>query len=78
MKARINGQEYEFTANETILEVARRNGIFIPTLCEMHDIRHAPGTISGAPTDADITFLAEDTGSTREFVLSVIEQLKSE
>ena len=44
MKARINGQEYEFTANETILEVARRNGIFIPTLCEMHDIRHAPGT----------------------------------
>ena len=41
-------------------------------------IRHALGTISGAPTDADITFLAEDTGSTREFVLSVIEQLKSE
>lgn len=48
MKARINGQEYEFTANETILEVARRNGIFIPTLCEMHDIRHAPAPAGSA------------------------------
>lgn len=41
-------------------------------------IRHALGTISGEPRDADITFLAEDTGSTREFVRSVIEQIKSE
>lgn len=41
-------------------------------------IRHALGTISGAPTDADITFLAEDTGSTRAFVLQTIEQLRTE
>lgn len=31
----INGKEYGFTPGETILEVARRNGIDIPTLCCM-------------------------------------------
>lgn len=44
MKAHINGTEYSFEANETILEVARRNGVHIPTLCELNDIDHAPGT----------------------------------
>lgn len=44
MKAHINGRELAFESNETILEVARRNGIFIPTLCELNDIDHAPGT----------------------------------
>jgi len=44
MKAHINGQEYSCEANDTILDVARRNGIFIPTLCEIHDMAHAPGT----------------------------------
>ena len=44
MYATINGQDYEFQANETILEVARRQGIHIPTLCELNDIDHAPGT----------------------------------
>ena len=44
MYANINGREFEFKANETILDVARRNGIHIPTLCELHDIDHAPGT----------------------------------
>ena len=44
MKAQINGKEFSFEANETILDVARRNGVFIPTLCELHDIDHAPGT----------------------------------
>lgn len=29
----INGQEFSFSPGETILEVARRNGIHIPTLC---------------------------------------------
>jgi len=29
----INGREYEFKEGETILDVARRNGIYIPTLC---------------------------------------------
>ena len=44
MKATINGQEFSFAPHETILEVARRNGIHIPTLCELNDIDHAPGT----------------------------------
>ena len=44
MKATINGKELSFEANETILDVARKNGVFIPTLCELHDIDHAPGT----------------------------------
>lgn len=44
MKAQINGKELVFTANETVLEVARRHGIFVPTLCELNDIDHAPGT----------------------------------
>jgi ferredoxin hydrogenase gamma subunit len=44
MKAHINGQEYSCEANDTILDVARRNGVFIPTLCEMHEMGHAPGT----------------------------------
>lgn len=33
MKIRIDGKEIEVTAGETILEVARREGIHIPTLC---------------------------------------------
>jgi len=39
----INGRQLSFTRGETILEVARRNNIFIPTLC------HLPGT---TPTGA--------------------------
>jgi NADH dehydrogenase/NADH:ubiquinone oxidoreductase subunit G len=31
----INGMELEFSPGETILEVARRNGIDIPTLCHL-------------------------------------------
>jgi ferredoxin hydrogenase gamma subunit len=44
MYATINGQDYAFEANETILELARRHGVHIPTLCELNDIDHAPGT----------------------------------
>ncbi|MCP4216472.1 MAG: (2Fe-2S)-binding protein [bacterium] len=44
MKGYINGKEIQFKENETILEVARRNDHFIPTLCEMTDIQHTPGT----------------------------------
>ena len=29
----IDGQEYSFEPGETILQVAEKNGIFIPTLC---------------------------------------------
>ncbi len=40
----INGKEVSFEPDETILTVARRNGHFIPTLCEMADLNHTPGT----------------------------------
>ena len=40
----INGKEVSFEPDETILTVARRNGHFIPTLCEMADLDHTPGT----------------------------------
>ncbi len=40
----INGKEVTFEPDETILTVARRNGHFIPTLCEMADLDHTPGT----------------------------------
>jgi ferredoxin hydrogenase gamma subunit len=42
--ATINGQQVVAEANETILSCARRYGINIPTLCEMSDIDHAPGS----------------------------------
>ncbi len=32
---KINNDDYEFEAGETILEVAKRNGIYIPTLCNL-------------------------------------------
>lgn len=32
---KINNDEYDFEIGETILEVARRNGIYIPTLCNL-------------------------------------------
>ncbi len=44
MKAFINGQEYEFAAGETIMQVARRNGIFIPSLCRYEPLKHKPAT----------------------------------
>lgn len=44
LKGYINGKEVEFKENETILEVAARNGHFIPTLCEMRELNHTPGT----------------------------------
>ena len=32
---KINSVNYEFESGETILEVARRNGVYIPTLCNL-------------------------------------------
>lgn len=43
MKTYINGKELGFAPGETILELARRHDLHIPTLCELHDIDHAPG-----------------------------------
>ena len=44
MNASINGRDYTFEPGETILQVARRNGIFIPTLCHFQPLDHKPGT----------------------------------
>jgi ferredoxin hydrogenase gamma subunit len=44
MKAWINNREIEFTEGETILEAAKRTGIFIPTLCAYLPLDHTPGT----------------------------------
>ncbi len=40
----IDGQTVEALPDETILACARRHGLYIPTLCELNDIDHAPGT----------------------------------
>jgi ferredoxin hydrogenase gamma subunit len=44
MIGHINEKLVMFHAHETILSVAQRHGHFIPTLCELRDIDHAPGT----------------------------------
>ncbi len=44
MRAYVNNSEVSFEPGETILETARRHGHFIPSLCELGDISHAPGT----------------------------------
>lgn len=44
MRAFINGQEYSFEEGESILQVAERNGIFIPTLCRFKPLEHKPAT----------------------------------
>ncbi len=43
MNGRINHKDVEFSAGQTILEVARNHGHFIPTLCEMSRLHHSPG-----------------------------------
>ena len=43
-EAVINGTVVTGRSGETILDCARRHGIYIPTLCELQDIDHAPGT----------------------------------
>lgn len=44
MKAYLNGQEYAFEKGETILQLARRAGVFIPTLCRFEPLEHKPAT----------------------------------
>lgn len=61
----INGHKYGFTPGETILEVARRNNVFIPTLCFLKgstptgacricivEAKGVPGFISSCSTPA--------------------------
>jgi len=42
--ATINGTAVQAEPQETILHCARRHGFTIPTLCELDDIDHTPGT----------------------------------
>ena len=44
MKAWINDTEIEFKQGETVLQAAKRVGIFIPTLCAYLPLDHTPGT----------------------------------
>ena len=44
MKAYINGKEIWFDEGETILQAARKNGYFIPSLCAFQPLDHIPGT----------------------------------
>lgn len=81
MKAFINGKEVTFEANETILEVARRNGHHIPTLCEMQDIDHTPGTcrvclVEAKRKDQDKAHLVTSCNTPMEEGLSVATRSK--
>ncbi|CAH2599698.1 NADP-reducing hydrogenase subunit HndD [Rhodovastum atsumiense] len=44
LRATLDGAAVIAGADETILTCARRHGVHIPTLCELHDIDHTPGT----------------------------------
>ncbi len=44
MKGYINDVLVTFDVNESVLQVARKHDIFIPTLCELADIGHTPGS----------------------------------
>lgn len=44
MKAHVNGKEYAFEEGESVLQLARRNGIFIPSLCHFEPLKHKPAT----------------------------------
>ncbi|NJO54212.1 MAG: 2Fe-2S iron-sulfur cluster binding domain-containing protein [Bacteroidales bacterium] len=43
-EATINGAPITGRSDESILACARRHGVYIPTLCELADIDHTPGT----------------------------------
>lgn len=53
MKASINGKEYAFEDGETILQLARRNNIFIPSLCRFESLDHKPATCRVCLVEAD-------------------------
>jgi NADH dehydrogenase/NADH:ubiquinone oxidoreductase subunit G len=40
MKIQINNKEVEALSNETLIEVARREGFSIPSLCYAKDAKH--------------------------------------
>jgi ferredoxin hydrogenase gamma subunit len=60
----IDGETLEALPEETILACARRHGIYVPSLCELNDMDHAPGTCRvclvevATQTDPDTPLLA--------------------
>lgn len=56
----IDGQAVDAHPDETILACARRHGVHIPTLCEMNDIDHAPGTCRVCLVDITATGRGQD------------------
>ncbi|PKR87501.1 (2Fe-2S)-binding protein [Pleomorphomonas diazotrophica] len=44
INVKVNGKALTAYPNETILSAARRHDFYIPTLCELADIDHTPGT----------------------------------
>lgn len=82
MKGFINNLEVEFEANETVLEVARRYEQYIPTLCELADIDHTPGTcrvclVEITRTGQDKTHLMTSCNTPMEEGLSVSTRTKN-
>lgn len=53
MKAIVNGNEVIFGEGETILKLAQRLGIFIPTLCHFEPLKHQPNTCRVCLVKAD-------------------------
>jgi predicted molibdopterin-dependent oxidoreductase YjgC len=86
---KINGHEYTFQPGETILDVARRNGIYIPTLCYLKgavptgacricvvEASGVPGLISSCSTPASANLdVHTDTPRIRDARRTVIEFL---
>ncbi len=52
--ATINGVAVDAQKNETILHCARRHDIYIPTLCELDDIDHTPGSCRVCLVEIDV------------------------
>ena len=66
MNAWINNRPVTFEEGETILQVAKRLGIFIPTLCALLPLDHTPGTCRMCITEIE----RKETPGKRELVTS--------
>ena len=55
----IDGRAVDVRAGETVLQCARRHGVHVPTLCELDDIDHAPGTCRVCLVEARLPGQAE-------------------